>query len=177
MSIVRRIVLGPPADLTGYALARAVTAPEPLWPGAPRQRPSRPFPPRAFVPGTGARPQRDAAPAPPHVPAERWDEDDEYLFGVDLYHAGFFWEAHEAWEGIWKASPDPTQREFLQGLIQLAASALKGGRGGRTLEARSRARLARVAAAHAVYMGLDVRALLSAVWQPPPRLVLAARGP
>lgn len=153
-----------------------MTEPPIPWPGAPRHRPERPFPPHAFVPGTRPHPTRGrgAAPAPPHLPAERWREDDAYLFGIDLYHAGYLWEAHEQWEGIWKASPDPLQREFLQGLIQLAASQLKGGRGGRKLEARARERLGTVAGAHARYMGLDVRALLAADWQPAPRLVLAA---
>jgi hypothetical protein len=52
-----------------------------------------------------------------------------------------------------------------------------GGRGGPTLEARARARLATVAATHPIYMGLDVRALLDRAWDPAPRLVLAARSP
>lgn len=26
---------------------------------------------------------------------------DVFAFGVDLFHAGYFWEAHEAWEYVW----------------------------------------------------------------------------
>ena len=49
-----------------------------------------------------------------------------FLYGVDLYNHGYLWEAHEAWEGLWhQAKRDALQAEFLQGLIQCAAAALK----------------------------------------------------
>jgi hypothetical protein len=37
-----------------------------------------------------------------------------------LFNRREFWKAHESWESVWLASHG-TQREFLQGLIQLAA--------------------------------------------------------
>ena len=132
---------------------------------------NRPLPPYAFVPGKNPHPTRDPRghsygrdePAV-HLPPERWHEDGDYLYGIDLYEARYFWEAHEAWEGIWKASPDADQRDFLQGLIQLAASRLKdrlgGERGRRTLLAAARSRLARVALRHHFFMGLDLDVLL-----------------
>jgi predicted metal-dependent hydrolase len=86
--------------------------------------------------------------------------DDAFKRGIDLYHAGYLWEAHEAWEGIWKASSDPVQRDFLQGLIQLAASLLKRHvgeeRGANRLAKAARERLARVAEHHSRYMGLEI---------------------
>jgi uncharacterized protein len=46
--------------------------------------------------------------------------------GLALYRAGFFWEAHEAWEPLWlAAAPNSRERAFLQGLIQLANGWLK----------------------------------------------------
>lgn len=46
--------------------------------------------------------------------------------GLALYRAGFFWEAHEAWEPLWlDAAPNSRERAFLQGLIQLANGRLK----------------------------------------------------
>ena len=42
--------------------------------------------------------------------------------GVDLYAAGRYWDAHEAWEGPWRVECDPYRRTFLQGLIQVAAA-------------------------------------------------------
>jgi predicted metal-dependent hydrolase len=59
------------------------------------------------------------------------DERDAYLeaqtpeallqLGVDLYNAGHYWNAHEAWEQVWlDAERDP--RAFYQGLIQVTAA-------------------------------------------------------
>jgi uncharacterized protein len=147
---------------------------EPLWPDAPRYGPDEPFPPYRFVGGLHPHPTRDPGghsfgkeERARHVPRERWREDRTYLRGVDLYHAGYLWEAHEQWESIWKASEDPVQRDFLQGLIQLAASLLKQsagrGRGARTLRRRARERLERVAARHASCMGVELQPLLDAL--------------
>jgi hypothetical protein len=41
--------------------------------------------------------------------------------GLRLYNAGEFFTAHEAWESVWLASPDP-EKTFLQGLIQVTAA-------------------------------------------------------
>lgn len=41
--------------------------------------------------------------------------------GVDLFNAGAFWEAHEAWEAEWLMA-EGNRRLFLQGLIQIAAA-------------------------------------------------------
>jgi hypothetical protein len=46
---------------------------------------------------------------------ERFDE------GRELFNSRKFWEAHEAWEDVWKELEDP-ERRFLQGLIQAAAA-------------------------------------------------------
>ena len=42
--------------------------------------------------------------------------------GIELYAAGRYWDAHEAWEGPWRAEGDPYRRTLLQGLIQAAAA-------------------------------------------------------
>jgi predicted metal-dependent hydrolase len=60
------------------------------------------------------------------VTPEDWRSSQDYLFGIDLYNAGFLWEAHEAWEGLWHVSKhDSTQANFIQGLIQCTAGCLK----------------------------------------------------
>lgn len=41
--------------------------------------------------------------------------------GVELFHAGKFFEAHEAWEEVWR-STTPEPRDLFQGLVQLAAA-------------------------------------------------------
>ncbi len=57
---------------------------------------------------------------PPLEPAEA-----ERLFreGVSLFNGARYWYAHEAWETLWRASPDD-ERDFYQGLIQVAAGLL-----------------------------------------------------
>jgi hypothetical protein len=49
---------------------------------------------------------------------------------VALYNAGRFWEAHEALEVVWRATPAPA-RAFWQGLILAAAAMLHRERGNR----------------------------------------------
>jgi len=46
---------------------------------------------------------------------------DAFAQGALLFDSGAFFEAHEAWEAGWLVESDPTQRRFLQGLIQVAA--------------------------------------------------------
>jgi len=41
--------------------------------------------------------------------------------GIEHFNAGRFWEAHESWEELWLPSVSE-ERQFLQGLIQLAAA-------------------------------------------------------
>ncbi|HEX6160699.1 MAG TPA: DUF309 domain-containing protein [Thermoanaerobaculia bacterium] len=41
--------------------------------------------------------------------------------GISLFNAHQFWHAHEAWEHDWLTATDP-HKQFLQGLIQLAAA-------------------------------------------------------
>ena len=137
----------------------------PIWPDAPRYGPDLPFPPYRFVSGLHPHPVRDPE---GHSYGQAGKEDllpdDAFRRGIDLYHAGYLWEAHEAWEGVWKASDDPVARDFYQGLIQLAASLIKRHvgeeRGARGLAQAARERLTRVAARHREYMGLDIDALL-----------------
>lgn len=137
---------------------------EPIWPDAPRYGPKDPFPPVAFISGRTPRPS-DSPALPP---------EDAFLRGIDLYHAGYLWEAHEQWESVWRASSDPVQRDFLQGLVQIAASVLKArsgnARGAAKLAKRARDHLARVDLDRC--FGLEV-APLRAFDGDPPRLLLA----
>jgi predicted metal-dependent hydrolase len=64
---------------------------------------------------------------------------------VDLFNHGYYWEAHEAWEGLWHAcGRKGTTADFLKGLIQLAAAGVKhleGKPDGRKSHARRAAEL------------------------------------
>jgi hypothetical protein len=49
----------------------------------------------------------------------------EMLEGTQLFNAGEYWEAHEAWELPWnaaKAAGDHVEASYVQGLILLAAA-------------------------------------------------------
>jgi predicted metal-dependent hydrolase len=48
------------------------------------------------------------------------------LYGVDLFNHGYYWEAHESWEGLWLACGRSGRTAwFLKGLIKLAAAGVK----------------------------------------------------
>ena len=96
--------------------------------------PDLPFPPYAFVPGRFPHPTADPAGHSFGIPSgpfavpdpERWQECFAYLRGIDLFNHGFYWEAHEAWEGLWHACGRHGRiADFLKGLIQLAAAGVK----------------------------------------------------
>jgi len=56
------------------------------------------------------------------IPFYLMDDEETHLeHGIALFNSGKFWEAHEAWEEIWKNHPEDG-RFFIQGLIQLAAA-------------------------------------------------------
>ncbi len=46
--------------------------------------------------------------------------------GCQLFNAGYYWEAHEAWEGVWiAAGRTGLVADFVKGLIKLAAAGVK----------------------------------------------------
>jgi len=149
--------------------------PSPVWPDAPRHVPAAALPSYRFVGRPQPHPRTDPAgslhglpPHPPGLPADRWRDDRSWLFGVDLYHAGYLWESHEAWEAVYFAAKDPVHRALVQALIQLAAALLqehKGrARGVTILVAAARTKLARVIAATPPggrLAGVDPRTLLA----------------
>lgn len=56
------------------------------------------------------------------IPFDLMVHDEVYLEqGIALFNSERFWEAHEAWEEIWKNRPEDG-RFFIQALIQLAAA-------------------------------------------------------
>lgn len=119
---------------------------------SPRHAPSIPLPPYAYVPGHdlphpvndprghsssghahgGPRPASVLAAIPTdsasrsRVLAATLAADLQWLYALDLFNGGWYWEAHEAWEGFWNALGRTTpEARFVQGLIHLAAAAVK----------------------------------------------------
>jgi uncharacterized protein len=46
----------------------------------------------------------------------------EYIAGIDLYNAGEFHAAHDAWEDRWMGPVGPAEKLFLQAMIQSAVA-------------------------------------------------------
>lgn len=102
----------------------------------------RSLPPYTHIPGVTRHPIRDPAghsyeapdaspvnlPPAEHVPLT-WAElpdHPEFQWAVRLFHAGYYWESHEAWEALWHAAGRTGDvADFLKGLIKLAAAGVK----------------------------------------------------
>lgn len=134
------------------------------------------FPRHAYVPGISPRhdetlfePVKEMAPAPTR--SEEAGRNMAWRHGLDLFAAGYFWEAHEVLEAVWmNAAPNSREKHVVQGVIQLANAALKARMG----RARAAERLARIAdelfrrvPGDAVVMGLSVATLRRAAERAP----------
>jgi predicted metal-dependent hydrolase len=98
---------------------------------------------------------------PPALPLTQhgWAGNEDYLFGIDLFNAGYFWEAHAFWERLWAAPTiSPEVRRFLRALVQVAAACLKA-RMGEKAGARKLLDRARLESFEGCVLGVDARAL------------------
>lgn len=92
-----------------------------------------PFPPYRYISGVTPHPTEDPQghsfgkeEKGAEILTDAWPENEAYLYGVDLYNYAYWWEAHEAFESLWrKSTHDPLTRHFLQGLIKVSAAFLK----------------------------------------------------
>ena len=137
-----------------------------------RLAPGRTLPPYGYVPGRYPHPQRDPEGHSFGLSDERfgaspdvddWTAHEMWLYVLDLFNAGYYWEAHEGLEAWWRVSDvDDPRRALFQGLLRLAAAGVKAreGRPGgvRKHAARAAELLAGVAAdraGDARLLGLD----------------------
>lgn len=93
---------------------------------------------------------------------------DDYFYAVDLFNAGYWWEAHVYWELLWSQSPAPDASDFLKGLIQLAAAMVKrraGNHAGETKLLRRSLEKLRAARARSgeTFMGVRLDELITRV--------------
>ncbi len=138
----------------------------------PRLLPERQFPAYAYLPGRQPHPVRDPGghsyQAEPHVaPVELALTSENFYWGIDLFNYGYYWEAHEAWEGLWQVASSPRYRLFFKGMILLAATGVKireGKQAAATRHATRAAKVLRLAAAgsdrdFALAVGMPLAAL------------------
>jgi hypothetical protein len=139
----------------------------------PRLVPDESFPPYAFIPGRFPHPTGDPAGhsfgvepvVPPKTEPERWQECRPYLYGIDLFDHGYYWESHVAWESLWMAcGRKGTLADFLKGLIKLAAAGVKSleGRpeGVRSHVGRAADLLQQVRSQSELFMGFRIEELI-----------------
>ncbi len=98
---------------------------------------SKAFPPYRYTPGENPHPVISPDGHSYQMPETEikfdpsaWQNSEQFLYGVDLINADFYWEAHEVFEGIWhtlaRASHDGC---MIQACILIAVSALHQRRG------------------------------------------------
>ena len=102
--------------------------------GAPRLLPTADLPSYTYVQGETPHPirdprghshQRKGRTSKPLVP-EKWADNRSYLVAIDYFNHGYYWEAHEEWDRLWRVSgPDTTVGKFLKGLVKMAAAGMK----------------------------------------------------
>lgn len=140
---------------------------------APPRYTDRPFPAYRFVPGRSPHPVRDPEGHSFNKPpvqlaafaAGQWQTCDEYLYGIDLFNYGYWWEAHEALEAVWVAAGRQTETGlFIQGLILIAVAHLKLFQGFDDVARRmAEEGLDKMKPVKGIYLGIDVGALRDAV--------------
>jgi hypothetical protein len=85
----------------------------------------------AYNLGTDSAPDREPLEIAKQLVPLRFDrfvpaKDAAFQYGLALHDGGFFWEAHEIWEAVWKAAPmNGRDRIALRALIQIANAGLK----------------------------------------------------
>jgi len=126
-----------------------------------------PLPAYRFVPGRNPHPTR----SPDGHGVERvaeLDAREAWLYGIDLFNTRYFWEAHEAWERVWRELPEGSRgRDVVKGLIQVSAALFKlhlGNEGGaRRLAARGLERIETAARHHGEWRALELGPVANAV--------------
>ncbi len=95
---------------------------------------------------------------PPYTDAHIAAYPVEYIAGIDLYNAGEFHAAHDAWEERWMGEVGAQEKLFLQAMIQSAVAFhhLEIGRPGaaRQMYTRAKEKFARLGTN--VFMSLDL---------------------
>jgi uncharacterized protein len=99
-----------------------------------RYAPELAFPSYSYVTGQWPHPLRDPqghsygrhAELPPLPQDDDWYTSLVYRYAVDLFNHGYYWEAHETWEGLWHAAGElGPLADFFKALIKLAAAGVK----------------------------------------------------
>ncbi len=146
-------------------------------PALPRYT-QRPFPPYRYLPFQTGNPLPHPRTDPdghsyneeecylPSFSPDDWHTCVPYLYGIDLFNHGYWWEAHEAFETVWLAAGQKSTRcgIFVQGLIQLAGAQLKRftkeQRGAQSL---TKSGVEKLSLAEEIYLGIEIDSFIKEV--------------
>jgi hypothetical protein len=152
------------------------------------------LPPYAYLPGRAPHPRSDprghsyghAEARAERLDPAAWASSETWRRAVDLHNFGYFWEAHEALEILWRGAGGGGARpgllaDFFQGLIQVCAAHVKHALGVQSaVDALLTRALPRLAGAPSPFLGMDLRAFerdsaayLRGERGAPPRITLA----
>ena len=130
---------------------------------------TRTLPPYRHLPFQNAHPFMDKdghsygeeLTAPTSFGPENWQDCADYLYSIDLFNHGFWWDAHERLKQVSIAAGRESECGlFVQGLIQISAALLKYSMEEHVpAEALATMGLANVSAATGLYLGVDIDAL------------------
>lgn len=90
------------------------------------------FPPYKFLPGKEQHPEKaggylhgvEKKVSP--VEEETFNQNQFYLYSIDLFNHGYYWESHVWWEALWnEVGRTGPIGDTLKGLIKLAAAMVK----------------------------------------------------
>lgn len=134
---------------------------------------NRAMPAKRHIPFINTAPELDKGehlPGEPLPPVEEfgeqnWQDCETYLYAIDLFNQGYWWEAHELLKPVCLAAGRESEvGQFIEGLIQLTAAQLKHymreEEGARRLVERG---LATLTARQGIFLGIDIARFASEV--------------
>jgi hypothetical protein len=133
-----------------------------------RRYSTTPLPAERYLPGRGPHPRAQAGSPPPAahpLAPDDWQQREDYLYAIDLFNRGYWWEAHERFEELWRATGrDTPVGRFLQALIQIAGALLKRELGSNAAASGlARAGLGKLDGLPGVLLGIGVSELAASV--------------
>lgn len=96
---------------------------------------------------------------------QNWQSCEAYLYAIDLFNQGYWWEAHEILKPVcYAVGRESVSGVFVEGLIQIAAGELKHSmqeeKGAQILIERG---LSTIATAQPVFLGIDIVAFSATI--------------
>jgi predicted metal-dependent hydrolase len=148
-----------------------------------------PFPSFSYIPKLHIHPEKLSE--KPHIPllpeltekfsVHSWKNCTNYLYAIDLFNYGYYWEAHEVLEKLWlsagKKSPEGI---FVQGIIQVSVAMLKWSQSNTTgLKRLTEKALPKLLSQDGIYLGMDsnnfirqIKAFVAEEQKNPPLIIL-----